>query len=250
MKVKSQSYYERRMQTQLGIIKDMGYQLNDTSVVMDLGCGDGNLVNAYRNNGLQAFGCDFQFKEGPNVAALREQGIIREIDTTNYRLPFDDNSIDFLVSDQVFEHVRDYEATLHEIRRVLKPGGTSLHFFPSRYVIIEPHVHVPFASVIQKKYWLKLWAGMGIKTEGQKGLTAAEIAEKNYKYLNNQTHYLSKAAITKHCRHYFNNVRFCEDLFFKYIQRAPALYKLSKVAFFLPTIYSTMKTRVLFFSKS
>ena len=250
MKVKDQSYYKRRMQTQLGIINDMGYQLNDQSVIMDLGCGDGNLVNEYRNNGLQAFGCDFQFKEGPNVALLREQGIIREIDTTNYSLPFEDNSIDLLVSDQVFEHVRDYSSTLNEIGRVFKPGRTSLHFFPSRYVIIEPHVYVPFATVIQKKLWLKFWASMGIKTEGQKGLSAKEIAERNFKYLNCQTHYLSKAQITKHCRHYFNNVRFCEDLFFKYIQRAPALYQLSKMATFLPSVYSTLKTRVLFFSKS
>ena len=234
MKVKNPAYYKRRMQAQVGIINDMGYQLQPGSVILDLGCGDGNLVNEYRQSGLEAYGCDFQFKEGPNVTALREKGIIREIDTTNYRLPFEDNSIDFLVSDQVFEHVKDYSSTLNEISRVLKPGGTSLHFFPSRYVIIEPHVHVPFASVIQKKYWLKLWASMGVKTEAQKGLSAAEIAERNYRYLNSQTHYLSKADITKHCRHYFNNVRFCEDLFFKYIQRAPALYQLSKVAFFCP----------------
>ncbi len=250
MKVKTIAYYRQRMQTQMGIIKDLGYDINKESVILDLGCGDGNLVHQYREQGMQAFGCDFRFKDGPFVEDQKSKGILKVIDPQTYQLPFEDNSIDFLVSDQVFEHVKDYPSTLNEIKRVLKPGGTSLHFFPSRYVVFEPHVHVPFASVIQKKGWLKMWASLGIKTEAQKGLGAAEIAERNYQYLTSQTHYLSKAQITKHCKTYFNNVRFCEDLFFKYIKRAPALYPLSKVAFFLPVIYSTMKTRVLFFSKS
>jgi ubiquinone/menaquinone biosynthesis C-methylase UbiE len=154
-----------------------------------------------------------------------------------------------VISDQVFEHVKDYPATLQEVHRVLKPGGISLHFFPSRYVLIEPHVHIPFASVLQNYYWLRLWASLGMRTREQKGLSAKETADRNYDYLSKQTIYLTKSEITSHCARFFGTIRFCEDIFIKYIQRVPMLYKLSKVASFLPVLYSTLRTRVLFFSK-
>jgi ubiquinone/menaquinone biosynthesis C-methylase UbiE len=249
MKVKDRDYYTRRMQTQLGIIRDLGYTLDRQSVVLDLGCGNGNIVKAYRDQSYQAYGCDFNFKDGPFVSKMKEKGIIRQIDSSNYTLPFDDNSVDFVISDHVFEHVKDYPATLHEVHRILKPGGISLHFFPSRYVLIEPHVHIPFASVLQNYYWLRLWALLGIRTREQKGLSAKETADRNYDYLSKQTIYLTKSEITSHCARFFGTIRFCEDIFIKYIQRVPMLYKLSKVASFLPVLYSTLRTRVLFFSK-
>lgn len=141
--------YYQRLYSQLGIIKDLGYTLQEDAVVLDLGCGNGNLVNAYRKNGYQAYGCDFDFRS--DVAeSFQDTGIIRKIRADIYQLPFEDNTFDFIYSDQVFEHVTDYSTTLSEVKRVLKPGGISLHFFPSRYKVIEPHVKVPFGSLIKK----------------------------------------------------------------------------------------------------
>jgi len=42
-------------------------------------------------------------------------------------LPFSDNSIDYLYSNAVLEHVIDPEQTLKEIYRVLKKGGITAH---------------------------------------------------------------------------------------------------------------------------
>jgi len=234
------------MQTQLGIIRDLGYELDQQSVILDLGCGNGNLINEYRKQGHQAYGCDFEFNEGPYTESFQEAGIIRKITGNIYRLPFDNNSIDFLVSDQVFEHVMDYSTTLSEIKRVLKPNGISLHFFVSRYKIIEAHVFVPFASIIKDYNWLLIWAYLGIRTESQTGLTAKETAASNHNFLKNHTCYLKKSEIRKYCKLYFRNAIFCENLFFKYIRRAPILFQLSKAIFFLPFLYSTMRARVLF----
>jgi len=242
------SNMDQRMQTQLGIIQDLDYKLDPHSVILDLGCGNGDLVYEYRKKGYDAYGCDFVFKPGLHLDYLHGSGAIRKIDPNIYRLPFDDKSVDFVVSDQVFEHVKDYSTTLAEIKRVLKPGGFSLHFFPSRYRIIEAHVYIPYASINQKYYWLLLWAILGVRKESQKGLTARETADKNYHYLINNTSYLTKSEIKKYCKMYFSNVIFCEGIFFKYIRRAPFLFKLSKVIFFLPSIYSTMSSRVLFLS--
>jgi SAM-dependent methyltransferase len=53
---------------------------------------------------------------------------IRHEDATS--LSFPDASFDVLVSNDVFEHVADIEATLSEARRVLRPGGTLLFSVP------------------------------------------------------------------------------------------------------------------------
>jgi len=46
------------------------------------------------------------------------------------RLPFADGSIDGVISEAVLEHVPDPAAHVAEIRRVLRPGGRVLCFFP------------------------------------------------------------------------------------------------------------------------
>ncbi len=235
------------MTSQLGIIQELGFQINRDSVILDLGCGSGNLINEYRKNGYQAYGCDFDFR--PDViASFAEHGIIKKISTDKYRLPFESDSIDFVFSDQVFEHVIDYPETLSEIKRILKPNGFSLHFFPSRYKIIEVHVNVPFSSVIKNKFWLTLWAYLGVRNNYQKGISARNVATLNHEFLNTRTNYLTRSQIKNYCKLYFRDVRFCEKNFFKHVQRTPYLYRLSNIFPLVPLIYSELHSRVLFFT--
>lgn len=43
-------------------------------------------------------------------------------------LPFEDNAFDYVVSDQVLEHIRgDPQAAINETHRLLKPGGLAIH---------------------------------------------------------------------------------------------------------------------------
>lgn len=55
-------------------------------------------------------------------------------------LPYSDNSFDFIVSYDVFEHVRDLELVISECRRVLKPGGCVLAVFPPFFQPLEAHL--------------------------------------------------------------------------------------------------------------
>jgi SAM-dependent methyltransferase len=48
-------------------------------------------------------------------------------------LPFEDDSIDAVLSFEVMEHVQDVRASLAECRRVLKPGGRLFVVFPGYY---------------------------------------------------------------------------------------------------------------------
>jgi cyclopropane fatty-acyl-phospholipid synthase-like methyltransferase len=240
----------RRVQMQLALMRELGLTLQPGSTLLDLGCGNGMLVREYRRLGVVAFGCDFVFKDGPCVSSDSKEGILRLMNMKPYRLPFADESFDVVVSDQVFEHVLNYDETLSEVRRVLKPNGLSVNFFPSRYTPIEPHVYVPFATIIQRRWWLALWATLGIRTAAQKGMAVREVAEANYQYLTSNTNYLSKAAIGRHVSQHFNDYQFCEASFLKVSNRGRSIHQLNRVVPFLAGLYGTLRARVLMFRKS
>ncbi|MCL1920677.1 MAG: class I SAM-dependent methyltransferase [Kiritimatiellaeota bacterium] len=71
-------------------------------------------------------GCGEKKLEGyTNVDLFGEPDI--RLDLSVFPWPFDDNSADEVTSAHFLEHARDYEQTILEIHRILKPGGT-LHF--------------------------------------------------------------------------------------------------------------------------
>lgn len=182
--------------------------------ILDLGCGAGAHVTELRARGLDAWGCDFP---GPDASGLEAdeatKGHLRPIELQPYRLPFEDDRFDWVISSQVLEHVMDYTATFREIHRVLKPGGIGLHVFPSRLVLIEPHVFVPLASIIRNRAWLRLWALLGIRNAYQAGKSLREVAAINHAYLHAHTNYLTKAQIAGHAK-IFSEAAFREDVLF------------------------------------
>lgn len=238
-----------RATLQENILADLGCLLGPHTNILDVGCGAGGLVMEYSERGYSAYGCDLKFKEGEYVPSLEKKGLIRLVDSNTFEFPFEDNKFDVVVSDQVLEHVGDHLLTFKEIHRVLKPGGISLHIFPSCYMPIEPHVYVPFATMIQKKWWLYLWAILGVRTKMQRGLSALEVAEKNYEYLRDHTNYITKSQIVDYLQKYFINICFCEELFLKYSRRGKILYHYSKLIPLLTTLYGALRNRVIVFWK-
>jgi len=239
-----------RVGMQLWLLNELGVTLRPGATVLDLGCGNGATVKEYRQYGYQAFGCDFVFKEGPDVEIYQRRGLIRFIGRDPYRLPFDDNAFDVVLTDQVFEHVKNYDETLSEICRVLKPRGVGLNFFPSRYTPIEPHVHVPLATLFQGTLWLGLWARLGIRTSLQKGMSTREVVDANHDYLVNRTNYLSKSEIGRFVSRHFSHYTFSEATFLKVSNRGRTIHKVSRFLPVLPVVYSMLRARVLFFQKA
>ena len=136
------------------ILQEVGAQLSPEAKILDFGCGDGQFVELLRKEGfLNTLGADFKSELPPQPTHYVSQ--IRE---SPYRLPFPDEEFDLVVSFSVFEHVMDYELAIAEIFRVLKTGGSTLHIFPSRYSLFEPHVNVPLAPVLRPMKWLTFWA--------------------------------------------------------------------------------------------
>jgi SAM-dependent methyltransferase len=177
--------------------------------ILDLGCGQGRMVEAFRRRGLAASGCDYADRLGPPPG---NDGL-KVIAGDPYHLPFPDRSFDYVVSWQVFEHVMDLDPVLREIRRVLAPGGVSLHIFSGRYSILEPHVNVPLATLVRCRPWLLLWAILGVRSPHQAGKGARAVAGENFTYLHGQTRYLRRGAILKKSRAVFPQARFRDDMF-------------------------------------
>ena len=240
-----------KLQSRLNIFRDLGYVLTPKAMIMDFGCGSGATVQELRSLGYQSFGCDFEFKQekGIDTEALATQRLIRLVDTRPYKLPFDDDTFDVVISDQVFEHVQDYPESISEINRILKPDGFCLHVFPARYKLIEPHVYVPLATVVRSSPWLYIWAALGIRNEHQGGLSVRDTVDRNKSYLSAHTNYLPKQRIREYFREYFSEVDFCEQLFLKYSARGRHVYTLSKYIPFIPALYSTVHSRVVYAGK-
>jgi len=185
------------------ILRDCGHVLDERSLVLDFGCGHGELVAAYRHEGIPAFGADVLIeKPGP---------WLRAIDPRNYRLPFPDAMFDVVVSNYVVEHVENLSIAATEIARVLKPGGASLHFFPPPARLIEPHVFVPLAGVVRAPWWLRLWALCGVRNSFQRQLSWREVAHNNAEYLATKTFYRSKRSFRQIFSQSFATIRFADE---------------------------------------
>jgi SAM-dependent methyltransferase len=95
--------------------------------VVDLGCGTGASVDLFRRHERSVKWRGLDIESSPEVDARQRSDA--EFYTYNGTIiPFDDESVDIVYSNQVFEHVRHPEILLGEVRRVLRPGG---HFIGS-----------------------------------------------------------------------------------------------------------------------
>lgn len=216
----------------MDVLAAAGCALPPGAHVLDLGCGEGMLVAQLRHDGWDAHGCDLAaesalspgsrehgwktetsacFGTTETARSLAAAGLLRPIRSDPYRLPYEDSFFDAVLTNQVFEHVMNVDETLAEIRRVLKPGGVTLHFFPARYRPIEVHVFVPFGGVLRHPWWLSLWARCGVRNSFQAGLPAAEVARRNREYLISSTLYASPREIRRSFSRHFGRVVWVEE---------------------------------------
>jgi SAM-dependent methyltransferase len=95
------------------------------SSVLDLGCGAGMLA-LLKRKGVTLTGVDLS----PECArAARGNGYDLTLTAQLSQLPFADASFDYVVSLDVLGHIGfpDKDAVLSEVKRVLRPGGVTLH---------------------------------------------------------------------------------------------------------------------------
>jgi SAM-dependent methyltransferase len=87
--------------------------------ILDLGCGDGQLTTRLQTTGAEVVGVD---ASEPMVAAARARGIAAD-QANAESLPYADASFDAVFSNAALHWVRNHDAMMAEVHRVLKPGG-------------------------------------------------------------------------------------------------------------------------------
>lgn len=232
------------------MLGEKGVSLTSDSYILDFGCGIGRHVYEYLDRGHEnVFGDDVRDR-----AKLREPDdrdrfrVARDQDAPT--IPFPDNFFDFVFSTSVMEHVQDQEQAFREINRVLKQGGVTLHIFPSRWRPLEPHMYVPFGSVLKSRSWMHCWAALGIRRRGDKGLSAKETAEFNYEYARTRINYLSGGEIDRLLSSVFGRYSYEEVAFVKWSKgRASKLHRPMTLIPGLAWLFRQFHTRVIYCTK-
>jgi len=98
--------------------------------VLDAGCGTGWFSKAAAERGAAVTSMDL----GENLLAevakkCKSERVVGSI----LEIPFPENTFDFVVTSEVIEHTPDPYKALHEIYRVLKPGGTMVLSTPNKF---------------------------------------------------------------------------------------------------------------------
>lgn len=138
-KIRSEHYQSRH----LSYLENNLGNLSGKSI-LDVGCGEGGLLIALKNKGLQVLGVDLS-KTALEIAHLQlscresvgNPSILGQAE--GHHLPFRDNTFDLVTSVDTLEHIPDLPGFLGEIKRILKKGG---HFYantPNRHWPYETH---------------------------------------------------------------------------------------------------------------
>lgn len=103
----------------------MGFRDFSGARLLEVGCGMGTDLLQFARGGAQVTGIDLTPRSieisRQHLALYDQQGDFANADCE--RLPFADESFDVVYSNGVLHHTPDTAAAVHEIHRVLRPGG-------------------------------------------------------------------------------------------------------------------------------
>src|SRR5450432_62276 len=103
--------------------------------VLDAGCGSGRTLEELGRYG-EVHGLELN-PEAAEIARARGRGevVVGRLE----ELPWDDGTFDLITCLDVIEHTPDDRATLHELRRVCRPGGWLLVTVPAYQALWSEH---------------------------------------------------------------------------------------------------------------
>ena len=108
----------------------------DGGRVLDVGCGIGLYMRAFRRFTPHVFGVEI---EGERAREALTGGAV--VQAPGEALPFAGGAFDLVLSHEVIEHVADDRAATAEMVRVLQVGGRLVLFCPNRLYPFETHGH-------------------------------------------------------------------------------------------------------------
>jgi SAM-dependent methyltransferase len=103
------------------------FKIASSSSILDVGCGRGDMLQAFSASSLRPTGVDLSDMAAGNISGV-------QVTTANFEiepLPFEQESFDVVFSKSVVEHLNRPEKLMQEMHRVAKPGGLVITMCPS-----------------------------------------------------------------------------------------------------------------------
>ena len=113
------------------LIRNFLRDTRPSAAIVDIGAGSGTDLEIARQ---QCSGPSLHAVEcwPPNIETLSRSGVtVHELNIERDRLPFQDESVDVVIANQVLEHMKELFWIFHEVTRVLKVGGTFIIGVPN-----------------------------------------------------------------------------------------------------------------------
>lgn len=181
------------LETVCDILRDLGRKLEFNTIVLDFGCGKGEMVDLLVQQGYYfAFGVDIsneRIEYARNYLLCGNPERFRTIKMQPYSLPVENESVDFILSSQVIEHVKDIDSCFSELARIMRPDAISINIFPSKYRILETHTHVPLGNIIKVFWWHLIWVCLGFRQKSTERSSVSECANSHLAYIRQNTFY-------------------------------------------------------------
>jgi len=127
--------------------------IEDTKVVVDVGCGAGAFSKALDNGKRLIVALDIQ-KE--LLREIRGHNIQR-VCADAHNLPFRTGSIDCVLSLSLIEHLREPERHVEELYRILMCDGMAIIQLPNLQYLFEPHSKWPLLCLLPEQFQSKVF---------------------------------------------------------------------------------------------
>ncbi len=138
------------------IVSDYG--LPAGSKVLDVGCGHGEALRAFKKEGMEAIGVGY----GEEAVKCRDEGF-QIVEEDMSFLSFAPESFDLVWCRHVLEHSLFPLFTLSEMCRLLKPGGIFYMEVPAPETACRHETNINHYSVLTRNSWFNLIHRSGFK---------------------------------------------------------------------------------------
>lgn len=141
--------------------------------VLDVGCSRGDLVSAWHNLGVEAYGVDISDYATKHPTVMKVAKYLRAVDVDCERLPFDDDSFDLAIASELLEHLSQPSFLLGELKRVVKDGGIIfvttpvLPFESSLWRTFRIQSNPLHINVHSKRFWVQFFGKHGFNYSGE-----------------------------------------------------------------------------------
>ncbi len=124
-------------------------------VILEVGAGTGRDSAYLASLGAMTYALDYSPQALILVNSLlsAQSDKLLPVAGDAFRLPFPDNSVDFIFHQGFLEHYRNPEALLYEQNRILKPGGYVIIDVPQKYTLYTLKKHL----AMWRGHWFAGW---------------------------------------------------------------------------------------------